>query len=103
MIMTAISQNDISQTILKNDEEDRDNNTDKNEDEDIGEEFQEDDIDELQELNKEDREQILEETAAVCMTVIKVRFAKQRIFTFFPTNYLIVYRSSNYQLLSFIQ
>ena len=82
MIMTAISQNDISQTILKNDEEDRDNNTDKNEDEDIGEEFQEDDIDELQELNKEDREQILEETAAVCMTVTKVRFAKQRIFDF---------------------
>ena len=100
---TAMYQNDISQTILEDNEGDRDGDADENEDEDIGEDLQDDDIDELQELNKEDLEQILEETAAVCMTVTKVRFAKQRTFAFLPTNYLIVYRSSNHHLLSFTQ
>src|SRR5882724_3837498 len=34
--------------------------------------------------NEEDWEQRLEEAAAVCMTVTKVRFVKQRIFAFLP-------------------
>ena len=47
----ALYQNDISQTILEDDEGDGDGNTDENEDEDIGEDLQDDDIDKLQELN----------------------------------------------------
>jgi len=100
---TAMYQNDISQTILKDDKGDGDGNGDKNEDEDISVDLQDDDIDKLQELNKEDWEHILEETAAVHTTVTKVRFVKQRILAFSPTNYLNVYRSGNYHLLSFIQ
>jgi hypothetical protein len=104
----AMYQDNIGQTILEDDEEDGDGDTDKNEDEDedigdIGEDLQEDDIDKLQELNEEGREQMLEETAAVRMTVTKVRFAKQIIFIFSPTNYLIVYRSDNYHLPSLTQ
>ena len=100
---TAMYQNDIRQSILKDDEGDRDGNADENEDEDIGEDLQDDYIDKLQELNEENWEQMLEETAAVRMTVTKVRFAKQRVFAFLHTDYLIVYRSGNYHLLSFIQ
>ena len=102
----AMYQDNIGQTILKDDKEDGDGDADKNEDEDedtsdTGEDLEDDEIDELQELNKEDREQILEETAVVSTTVTKVRFAKQIIFVFSPTNYLIVYRSDNYHLPSF--
>src|SRR5882724_4378904 len=49
---TAMYQNDISQTILKDDKGDRDGNADENEDEDISEDLQDDKIDELQELNE---------------------------------------------------
>jgi hypothetical protein len=102
----AVYQDNIGQTILEDDEEDGDGDADENEDEDedtgdTGKDLQDDEIDELEELNEEDREQILEETAAVRTTVTKVRFAKQIIFVFSPTNYLIVYRSDNYHLPSF--
>ena len=102
----AMYQDNIGQTILEDDEEDGDGDAVKNEDEDedtgdTSEDLEDDEIDELQELNEEDQEQILEETAAVRTTVTKVRFAKQIIFVFSPTNYLIVYRSDNYHLPSF--
>ena len=75
-------QDNISQTILEDVEEDGDGDADENEDKDedigdIGEDLQDDGIDELQELNKEDWEQMLEETAAVRTTVTNVRFAKE--------------------------
>ena len=67
----AMHHSDISQTILEDNEGDGDGDADKNED---SENLQDDNINELQ-------EQILE-TAAVHMTVTKVRFVKQRAFTF---------------------
>ena len=57
-----------SQTILEDDEEDGDGDADENENEDedignIGEDLQDDNINKLQELDEEDQEQMLEETA----------------------------------------
>src|ERR1700720_167957 len=67
----AMYQDNIIQTILEDDEEDGDGDADENENEDededisdISEDLQDDGIDGLQELNEEDREQMLEETAA---------------------------------------
>ena len=84
---TGMYHSDTSQTILEDNKEDRDGDTDKNED---SEDLQDNNINKLQELNEEDQEQILEETAAVCMTVTKVRFVKQRTFAFSHFRLLII-------------
>jgi len=85
----VIYQDDNSHAILKDNEGDGDADTDA----DINKVLQhDDDSDELQELNKEDQEQMLDDTAAFHMTATKVRFVN---LPFMPTNYLIVYRFNN--------
>jgi len=86
----AMYEDDNNPPILDDDDGD-DGEEEEEEEEDVGE-VEDDGVDELQELNEEDRGRMLEETAAVRGTVTKVRFAKQKMFAFLIliVNYLQV-------------
>jgi hypothetical protein len=86
--------------VYMDDEDERGQEGEEEEEGGVEDDIEDDNVDELQALSRDERERVLGETAVVCESVTKVHILTKAEDVHFCTNFM--YRCNNCRLLSFI-